>query len=205
MDPQCVLCEHNPHRRCNVNFAPKYLVNDILKAKCDAQIRVEVIDRITGAPVTEELPELTLEVRREAVVCSFVDPPHRCAFLTATPTRPSAWRPAWSRTRSSIRARCCKTTKHRHSWLPGRAGPTAQPTRSSCRWRYVVVHLVLAAGTVRIGWFGDPAGAARFRLERGAAVGSQAPVSPAGAGCGPPWQHRCQHSSRRVGGLCGRC
>lgn len=31
MDAQCVLCEHNPHRRCSVNFSPKYLVNDVLK------------------------------------------------------------------------------------------------------------------------------------------------------------------------------
>jgi hypothetical protein len=31
LDAQCVLCEHNPHRRCSVNFAPKYLVNDVLK------------------------------------------------------------------------------------------------------------------------------------------------------------------------------
>lgn len=68
LDAQCVLCEHNPHRRCNVNFAPKYLVNDILKAKCDAQIRVEIIDRITGAPITDDLPELTLEVRLSTCV-----------------------------------------------------------------------------------------------------------------------------------------
>ncbi len=32
LDAQCVLCEHNPHRRCSVNFSPKYLVNDVLKA-----------------------------------------------------------------------------------------------------------------------------------------------------------------------------
>ncbi len=62
LDPQCVLCEHNPHRRCNVNFAPKYLVSDVLKAKCDAQIRVEIIDRLTGAPITEDLPDVHLEV-----------------------------------------------------------------------------------------------------------------------------------------------
>lgn len=62
MDPQCVLCEHNPHRRCNVNFAPKYLVNDILKAKCEAPIRVEIIDRTTGVPLGEDIPEVQLEV-----------------------------------------------------------------------------------------------------------------------------------------------
>lgn len=62
LDPQCVLCEHNPHRRCNVNFAPKYLVNDILKAKCEAPIRVEIIDRATGVPVGEEIPDVQLEM-----------------------------------------------------------------------------------------------------------------------------------------------
>jgi len=57
-----VLCEHNPHRRCNVNFAPKYLVNDLLKAKCDAPIRVEIIDRATGVPLGEDIADLQLEV-----------------------------------------------------------------------------------------------------------------------------------------------
>ena len=62
LDPQCVLCEHNPHRRCNVNFAPKYLVNDVLKAKCDAPIRVEIIDRQTGVPLGEDIADVHLEV-----------------------------------------------------------------------------------------------------------------------------------------------
>lgn len=62
LDPQCVLCEHNPHRRCSVNFAPKYLVNDVLRAKCDAPIRVEVVDRATGIPIGNDMPELTLEM-----------------------------------------------------------------------------------------------------------------------------------------------
>uniref|UniRef100_A0A1D1ZYM3 CSE family protein n=1 Tax=Auxenochlorella protothecoides TaxID=3075 RepID=A0A1D1ZYM3_AUXPR len=62
LDAQCVLCEHNPHRRCSVNFSNKYLVNDVLKAKCDAPIRVEVIDRHTGLPVGEEAGDLVLEM-----------------------------------------------------------------------------------------------------------------------------------------------
>lgn len=69
MDSQCVLCEHNPNRRCSVNFAPKYLVNDILKAKCDAPIRIEVIDRATGVPLGEDIPDVHLEVR----VCLIAD------------------------------------------------------------------------------------------------------------------------------------
>lgn len=59
-----MLCEHNPHRRCNVNFAPKYLVNDVLKAKCDAPIRVEIIDRQTGVPLGEDIADVHLEVQQ---------------------------------------------------------------------------------------------------------------------------------------------
>eukprot|EP00208_Stichococcus_sp_RCC1054_P004620 CAMPEP_0206134604 /NCGR_PEP_ID=MMETSP1473-20131121/106_1 /ASSEMBLY_ACC=CAM_ASM_001109 /TAXON_ID=1461547 /ORGANISM="Stichococcus sp, Strain RCC1054" /LENGTH=488 /DNA_ID=CAMNT_0053526221 /DNA_START=191 /DNA_END=1654 /DNA_ORIENTATION=+ len=62
LDPQCVLCEHNPHRRCNVNFAPKYLVSDVLKAKCEAPIRVEIIDRSTGIPVGDDISDVHLEM-----------------------------------------------------------------------------------------------------------------------------------------------
>lgn len=68
LDPQCVLCEHNPNRRCNVNFAPKYLVNDILKAKCEAPIRVEIIDRATGVPLGEDIPDVQLEA---SAACDF--------------------------------------------------------------------------------------------------------------------------------------
>ena len=63
LDPHCALCEHNPRRRCSVNFAPKYLVNDVLRAKCDAPIRVEVIDRATGLPAAAaDLAGVSLEV-----------------------------------------------------------------------------------------------------------------------------------------------
>ena len=68
MDPQCALCEHNPHRRCTVNFAPKYLVNDVLKAKCEASIRVDIIDRATAAPVGDEARDIHLEVSRSMAV-----------------------------------------------------------------------------------------------------------------------------------------
>ena len=47
----CKLCKHNPNRRCAVNFDKKYLVNDVLKAKCQAAIRVEVVERLTNMPV----------------------------------------------------------------------------------------------------------------------------------------------------------
>ncbi|GIL45703.1 hypothetical protein Vafri_2882 [Volvox africanus] len=62
LDPQCALCTHNPSRRCMVNFDRKYLVNDVLKARCGAGIRVELIDPLTGQPVEEKLPEITLQI-----------------------------------------------------------------------------------------------------------------------------------------------
>ena len=33
LDPQCSLCQHNPNRRCTVNFDRKYLVHDMLKVQ----------------------------------------------------------------------------------------------------------------------------------------------------------------------------
>eukprot|EP00198_Chlamydomonas_reinhardtii_P001203 XP_001690538.1 predicted protein [Chlamydomonas reinhardtii] len=62
LDPQCALCTHNPSRRCTVNFDRKYLVNDVLKARCGAGIRVELIDPNTGQPVDDKLPEITLQI-----------------------------------------------------------------------------------------------------------------------------------------------
>eukprot|EP00798_Chlamydomonas_sp_ICE-L_P011523 gene11523-34235_t len=62
LDPQCALCQHNPNRRCLVNFDRKYLVNDVLKAKCGATIRVELIDRQTGVQVDDDMLELRLEM-----------------------------------------------------------------------------------------------------------------------------------------------
>eukprot|EP00803_Ostreobium_quekettii_P007979 evm.model.scf_324.1 EVM.evm.TU.scf_324.1 scf_324:1593-3902(+) len=61
-DMQCALCQHNPHRRCRVNFDRKYLVQDTLRAKCNATIRVELIDRATGQLFEEEMPELQIEM-----------------------------------------------------------------------------------------------------------------------------------------------
>lgn len=40
----------------------KYLVNDVLAAKCEAPIRVEVVDRSTGLPLGEDLPGVSLEL-----------------------------------------------------------------------------------------------------------------------------------------------
>ena len=62
---RCVLCKHNPHRRCTGNFAPKYAVNGALMAKCKAPIRVEVIDRATGVPVGKDIAAVRLEVNSD--------------------------------------------------------------------------------------------------------------------------------------------
>lgn len=53
-----------------VNFDRKYLVNDVLKAKCGANIRVELIDRHTGQLVDDEIPDLKLEVRTCHMHCA---------------------------------------------------------------------------------------------------------------------------------------
>ena len=62
----CSLCIQNPQRRCDRNFAEKYLAGDVSKAKCGASIRVEVVDRSTGQAATpEQLGEagILLEVK----------------------------------------------------------------------------------------------------------------------------------------------
>ena len=63
LEPGCQLCAQNPHRRCEGNFANKYLAGDVLKAKCGASIRLEVIDRRTGDPLKAgDLEGIQLEV-----------------------------------------------------------------------------------------------------------------------------------------------
>ena len=98
LDPQCALCEHNPHRRCNVNFAPKYLVNDTLKAKCEAPIRVEVIDRSTGVPLGEDVTDIHLEVWKLFVLFWSCLPLH-------VPICP-AWLCYWTRSALPLTCEC---------------------------------------------------------------------------------------------------
>ncbi|GIL85694.1 hypothetical protein Vretimale_13197 [Volvox reticuliferus] len=54
-DQSCGLCQSNPSRLCTRNVKPKYLIDDHLRAKCGAQLRVELVDD-TGACHTEGLP-----------------------------------------------------------------------------------------------------------------------------------------------------
>mmetsp|Transcript_29342 Transcript_29342/g.64952 ORF Transcript_29342/g.64952 Transcript_29342/m.64952 type:complete len:729 (+) Transcript_29342:226-2412(+) len=51
----CLLCQYNPSRLCKRNLKNKYLIDDHLKAKCTAPLRVELVDE-TGACVSEGLP-----------------------------------------------------------------------------------------------------------------------------------------------------
>lgn len=46
---ECMLCKHNPRKRCLHNFAPKYWVGDEVTAKCGAHIELELVDCATGA------------------------------------------------------------------------------------------------------------------------------------------------------------
>ncbi|KFM29185.1 hypothetical protein F751_3266, partial [Auxenochlorella protothecoides] len=50
-DPACELCRQSQYRRCNRTFARKYLSGDVLKATCNANIKVQVIDEETERPV----------------------------------------------------------------------------------------------------------------------------------------------------------
>ena len=60
----CVLCKHNPAKRCTGNFAHKYWVGDKLLAKCEGSIVVEVIDADSGERMVDEVQGMRIEVRR---------------------------------------------------------------------------------------------------------------------------------------------
>lgn len=77
-DMACRICMENPNRRCRGNFADKYLAGDVLKATCGAPIRVEIINRTTGAsPSREEYEDVYLEVRD----CFHMLPPKYCELM----------------------------------------------------------------------------------------------------------------------------
>jgi len=58
----CLLCQYNPSRLCKRNLKNKYLIDDHLRAKCGAPLRVELVDE-TGVCVTDGLPDgMQLEV-----------------------------------------------------------------------------------------------------------------------------------------------
>lgn len=85
---QCVLCKHNPNKRCTGNFAHKYWVGDKLLAKCEGEIQVEIVDGLTGERVTDDLTNMRLEVGlRLAGSCLFVYP-SVCASVCLSCERP---------------------------------------------------------------------------------------------------------------------
>eukprot|EP00197_Chlamydomonas_leiostraca_P008112 CAMPEP_0202870554 /NCGR_PEP_ID=MMETSP1391-20130828/16057_1 /ASSEMBLY_ACC=CAM_ASM_000867 /TAXON_ID=1034604 /ORGANISM="Chlamydomonas leiostraca, Strain SAG 11-49" /LENGTH=611 /DNA_ID=CAMNT_0049551153 /DNA_START=278 /DNA_END=2109 /DNA_ORIENTATION=+ len=58
----CLLCQFNPSRLCKRNLKAKYLIDDNLKAKCNAPLRVELVDE-NGACCIEGLPHgMQLEI-----------------------------------------------------------------------------------------------------------------------------------------------
>jgi hypothetical protein len=63
-----VLCQYNTERRCRVNFASKYLVNDRLTARCTAAIRIELLDSVTGQLYEGDTSSIQLEVGAAAAL-----------------------------------------------------------------------------------------------------------------------------------------
>ena len=64
LEPGCALCAQNPNRRCSTSFSSKYLAGDILKAKCSASIRVDIVSRANLEPAPQSMTEdIHLEVR----------------------------------------------------------------------------------------------------------------------------------------------
>lgn len=67
-DGACVLCQYNPSRICRRNLKQKYLIDDHLRAKCGAGLRVEVVDE-SGQCINEAAPDVQLEVGAGIFVC----------------------------------------------------------------------------------------------------------------------------------------
>ena len=63
LEPGCALCAQNPNRRCSTSFSSKYLAGDILKAKCNASIRIDIVSRATLEPAPQSVTQdIHLEV-----------------------------------------------------------------------------------------------------------------------------------------------
>lgn len=54
---ECLLCINNQNRRCpdGSNFNLKYIKNDLLRARCDASVRLELVDKFTGKVMDADL------------------------------------------------------------------------------------------------------------------------------------------------------
>lgn len=46
----CQLCKNNPHKTCTggENFDEAYADNQILKARCEAEVHIELVNQLTG-------------------------------------------------------------------------------------------------------------------------------------------------------------
>ena len=42
-EPHCTLCQHSINRLCTREFSRKYLVDDVIKPRCGATLRIELI------------------------------------------------------------------------------------------------------------------------------------------------------------------
>lgn len=60
----CPLCKHNPHKTCpsNDNFDEAYADNQVLRARCDADVHVELYNASTGEVFSA--PGVEVQVRR---------------------------------------------------------------------------------------------------------------------------------------------
>ena len=62
----CLICQYNPSRLCRANFKNKYLIDDHIKAKCGANLRVEILTQNgngDAGTVVEKIPAgMQLEV-----------------------------------------------------------------------------------------------------------------------------------------------
>lgn len=58
-----MLCRANPSRICTRNLRPKYLIDDHLKAKCGAAVRVELVDDRDERVLPAQLGVACVEVR----------------------------------------------------------------------------------------------------------------------------------------------
>ncbi len=95
MDKACALCANNPNKRCldHDNFDECYADNQALKAKCDADVFVQLVSQTTGLPAN--LPGVEIQVtepafrphawRRHEVVCASAGVRRRRGVVHAWP------------------------------------------------------------------------------------------------------------------------
>ncbi len=65
LNQDCQLCKNNPHKTCQagVDFDEAYADNQVLKARCDAEVYIELINQLTGEVFSA--PGVEVQVRAE--------------------------------------------------------------------------------------------------------------------------------------------